>query len=603
MPDSVAPSSSTSWEASIKIFVDTKNVYETTFDRDLSLGRQRAGEADPYTRTGNRVVVAPLQESDVSRDHVRIDLLPASEIRLTNLSTVNPIVVGADQRVPPGESATACLPALVTIPNRILRIDEVTGQPNMFESFSYKTTPPGSDSTSTAHVIAALGNLQAGTQTATGTDQLLRGLEATIKLTQNATNRAEYLSMATDALIDVAGLETAAAVLWDGKRWHVAAFRSAQGITDADEWMPSRSVLDHVAAESKTFWNLPDLANAASLVNVNALVAAPILNRDAEVIGALYGDRRSDQLSRLSITEPEAILVELLATSAAAGIARLEQEQAATRARVLFEQFFTPELSHQLEIEPDLLLGKDAEITLLSCDIRRLSEVSEQLGARLTIDWVQDVIETLSTCIANNQGVLVDALGDRLIGMWGAPVQRDDHAELACRTAIAMVDELPGLNRRWLSVLDKPIDLGIGIHSGTARVGNIGSTRKFKYGPLGTTVGVTARVEQATRDLRTRILISEATANQLPENLATRRLCRLDDNDGSPLLELLELATELTADWDEVKRRFEGALDAIARDDLPTATSLLAKILSVHPSDRAALRLIGQINKRTGSVS
>jgi adenylate cyclase len=471
-------------------------------------------------------------------------------------------------------------------------------EPEVLDSFVHQTTPPGATADSASQLIDALSMHRS----ADDTQYLLRGLHATVGLFQLATNSAEFLSMAAQAMIDVVGLETAAALMWDGGEWRTEAIcvRGGSPRPEDSEWVPSRSILTRVKDERKTFWRVPDLGHSASLVDVKALVAAPILNRKAEVIGALYGDRRRrvGGAIDLQITEVEAILVELLSTSVAAGFARLEHEKAAVEARVLFEQFFTPELSRQLEAQPDLLLGKDTDVTLLFCDIRRFSEVSEQLGARLTIDWIQDVMETLSSCVAAHHGVLVDTLGDRLIGMWGAPVERKDHAELACRAAIAMVEQLPAVNRRWLNALDRPVDLGIGINTGIARVGNIGSTSKFKYGPLGTTVRVASRVEQATRALMVKILVTDTTVERLPDDLATRRLFRLDNANGEQPIHLFELAADTPADWPDMKRRYESALDAYDRGDLPTATRLLAKLLSDHPSDRASLRLLTQIEAR-----
>jgi adenylate cyclase len=100
---------------------------------------------------------------------------------------------------------------------------------------------------------------------------------------------------------------------------------------------------------------------AQSLQNISALVAAPILNGAGEVIGALYGDRRSggpaDDIP--DITMFEAKLVEVLASGIAAGLARVKEEKAAIAARVQFEQFFTPQLAVQLERDPKLLDGRD----------------------------------------------------------------------------------------------------------------------------------------------------------------------------------------------------------------------------------------------------
>src|SRR5207237_5651604 len=118
---------------------------------------------------------------------------------------------------------------------------------------------------------------------------------------------------------------------------------------------------------------------------------------EREVIGVLYGDRRRDGMwvASPALTKLDAMLVELIATGVAAGLARLEQEQAALTARVQFEQFFTAELAHQLATQPNLLEGRDAEVTILFCDIRGFSAFSERLGPARTVAWISDVMEVL----------------------------------------------------------------------------------------------------------------------------------------------------------------------------------------------------------------
>ncbi|MBP90798.1 MAG: hypothetical protein CMJ64_29490 [Planctomycetaceae bacterium] len=586
--------------AVVNIYVRTKQVFSTELENTLWLGRQRADEAPPYARVADRVIIAKLEESSISREHIHLELLNEAQVSITNLSRVNKITVGTDEQVQPGSQTKAAMPTLITVGDRVIQLEPKAAlhAPELLDSFTHQTTLLGAHSEAATHLLEALSIRRSEDDT----QYLLRGLHATVGFFQLASNSAEFLSMAAQAMIDVVGLETAAALMWDGRDWRTEAICTRPGspTPEETEWVPSRSILQRVRDERKTFWKVPDGAHAASLIDVKALVAAPVLNRKAEVIGALYGDRRRRPGGRidLQITEVEAILVELLSTSVAAGFARLEHEKAAVEARVLFEQFFTPELSRQLEAQPDLLLGKDTDVSLLFCDIRRFSEVSEQLGARLTIDWIQDVMETLSSCVSEYHGVLVDTLGDQLIGMWGAPVEREDHAELACRAAIAMVEQLPALNRRWLNALDRPMDLGIGIHTGIARVGNIGSTSKFKYGPLGTTVRVASQVEQATRELMVKILITDTTAERLPDDLPTRRLCRLDDANREQPIQIFELTADTPADWSDMKRCYESALDAFDRGDLPTATRLLAKLLSDHPNDRASLRLLTQIEAR-----
>lgn len=579
----------------VNIYLLKKQVCSADFDAELELGRQRPSEPEPYARLGNRLTIARLEESDVSRSHLLLERLDEGRVRVSNRSTVNPVVLGTDETLEPGEQRDMTLPTLVSLGERVIQIEQSRSvQPlGALDSFSHQTIAPGGPDTHEA----SLSGILTARRTADETEFLLRGLHATIGLFQLAANASEFFSMAAQAMIDIVGMETAAVIIWQGREWRVEALSSRTRDASGDDWDPSSTILERVRSERKTFWRVPTEDAATSLIDVKALVAAPILDRRAEVIGAIYGDRRRRKDGRvdLQITEVEAILVELMSTSVAAGLARLEQEKAALEARVLFEQFFTPELSRQLEAQPDLLLGKDTEVTLLSCDLRGFSQVSEQLGARLTIDWIHDVMETLSTCVAEHNGALVDTLGDRLIGMWGAPVERPDHAKLACQAAISMIEQLPALNRRWQSVLSTPMDLGIGIHTGTARVGNIGSTSKFKYGPLGSTVHMAARIEEATRHWSTRVLVSEATGAQLDETFSTRRLGQLGD-ENMPT-QLFELAADPPDDWPETKRRYETALESFERGDIPTATRLLAKLLADRPTDRPALQMLARINE------
>ena len=581
----------------VNVYVRKQQVCTVELNSRLELGRQRPNEPPPYETIDDRLIIAKLEESDVSRRHLLLERLPGDRLRVINHSQVNPVVLGTDDQIKPGEQREVGLPSLVALGERVIQIEPTRDiQPlGALDSFVHQTMAPGGPEADSA----LLSGILTARRSDEDTEYLLRGLHATIGLFQLASNAAEFFSMASQAMIDIVGMEAAGIVLWQGREWRVEAYCGPTPGTSADDddWEPSSTILERVRSDRKTFWRVPTEDATASLMNVKSLVAAPILNRRAEVVGAIYGDRRRRKDGRmdLQITEVDAILVELLSTSVAAGLARLEQEKAAVEARVLFEQFFTPELSRQLEAQPDLLLGKDAEVTLLFCDLRGFSSVSEQLGARLTIDWIHDVMETLSTCVAEQSGVLVDTLGDRLIGMWGAPIERDDHAPLACRAAINMVEQLPALNRRWQAALSKPMDIGIGVHTGTARVGNIGSTRKFKYGPLGSNVHLAARIEQATRLWSATILISEATAKRLDEEtFSTRRLGQLGDEELPT--QLFELSADPSADWPETKRRYETALDAYERGDMPTATRLLAKLLADRPSDRPALQMLARIN-------
>src|SRR5262249_53518498 len=156
------------------------------------------------------------------------------------------------------------------------------------------------------------------------------------------------------------------------------------------------------------------------------------------------------------------------------------------------------ELARELERNPDLLEGRDQEVTILVSDLRGYTSISQRLGAATTCRLVRDMMERLSGKIAEHHGVIVDYAGDGILAMWNAPVAQPDHAARACRAALAMQAELPALNAAWQPVVGSPLVLGVGVNSGMAQVGNTGSSRKFKYGPHGHTVNLASRVQDAT---------------------------------------------------------------------------------------------------------
>jgi adenylate cyclase len=325
------------------------------------------------------------------------------------------------------------------------------------------------------------------------------------------------------------------------------------------------------------------------------VVAAPILNRHGEVIGALYGDRCHSRHGVFApITKLEAMLVELLASGVAAGLARVEQEQAALRARVQFEQFFTPELARELTAHPELLNGKELDVTVLVCDIRGFSRVTERLGPARTMDWINDVLGVLSNCVLQQGGVLVDYVGDELEAMFGAPVGHADHAQRACRAALAMLDTLPQLQQRWLEATQEPMGVGIGINSGSARVGNIGSAQKFKYGPLGNTVNLASRVQGASKYLKATLLITEETRAHLGEGFATRRLCRVRVVNIDKPVAIFELVDTPIQSWLELKDTYEQALACFENKEFLQTAHLLGKLLPRHPSDGPTQALLSR---------
>jgi sigma-B regulation protein RsbU (phosphoserine phosphatase) len=158
---------------------------------------------------------------------------------------------------------------------------------------------------------------------------MIRWLQAAMDVLQSAASSSEFFDKAAAALVDLVGLDSGQVLLFQNGKWQLQAEKVAAHNQLGEERQASRSVLNRVLAEKRTFWHVPAPVTG-SLVGVNAVVAAPILDKSGAVLGALYGDRESSgsKADLPALTKLDALLVELLAGGVAAGVARIEQEQA-----------------------------------------------------------------------------------------------------------------------------------------------------------------------------------------------------------------------------------------------------------------------------------
>jgi adenylate cyclase len=337
---------------------------------------------------------------------------------------------------------------------------------------------------------------------------------------------------------------------------------------------------------------------------VVAVVAAPILDRRGDVIGCLYGERRrggeseraragsrSPQISRL-----DAMLVDVLANGVAAGLARIEQERAALAARVQFEQFFTPELAQVLENNPEILSAHEAEVTVLYADIRDFHRHSARLGPHAAVSWLHDMLDVLSDCAVSHSGVLVDYQGDGLLAMWGAPHAQADHASLACRAGLAMVEALPRLDERWRETLGETVRISVAVNTGIALVGNTGSTRKFKYGPMGNVLTAVWQLERLAKTLGITFLAAGSTRDRLGDEFRTRRLARvrLRGSGADTSLDVYEIVEPERAKFEDLMVGYETALASFESGDFRAAARTLGGLLQSHPEDRPARRMFSR---------
>jgi adenylate cyclase len=583
----------------IEVLENERSLYVHSFTGIVELGRQSDGHEELFTQRQVipgywRAVIARLDEDTLSRKHLKLEPSGDNLVRVTNLSTKVPVRTREGAELPATSTRELALPATLLLGRKIVVIEGREG--------GHKTFLRSLGSGSALPVMANAGASRFPTLTSTDNieiEELLRWLGETVNVLQSAASSSDFFQKAARAVVDIAALDAGRVLLRDRDAWKTAAEFSSPAVPPNPNWRPSQNVLRGVLREKKTFWESPDQADSnltQSLVGVEVVVAAPILDKCGEVIGVVYGDCHYDGKpdSRVRISKLEAMLVQLLAGGVATGLARLEQEKAVLNAEVRFGQFFTPELARQLTLQPDLLKGRDQEVSILFCDIRGFSRISERLGPAGTVEWIGDSMGALSDCVLAHRGVLVDYIGDELMAMWGAPEIQEDHALLACRAALDMQRVLPKLNERWQARLGEPMALGIGVNTGRARVGNTGSRHKFKYGPLGPTVNLASRVQGATKYLRTRLLITESTQALLGDEFSTRRLCKVRVVNIPTAVNLYELAPPDDVDWKAIRPLYEQALDDFERGNFPGTARTLGNLMAEHADDGPSLVLMGR---------
>jgi adenylate cyclase len=166
--------------------------------------------------------------------------------------------------------------------------------------------------------------------------------------------------------------------------------------------------------------------------------------------------------------------------------------------------------------------GKSKNITIFFSDVANFTTISEKTPPQELILQLSEYFEALSTIILDNQGTIDKFIGDAIMAFWGAPEEDENQVIHACRAALVCQQKLKGLNRYWAAENKPALITRIGIHCGTAVVGNIGSSERMNYTALGDSVNLSARLEGTNKMYGTQILISHDMVTQLTGDFTTR---------------------------------------------------------------------------------
>jgi len=189
----------------------------------------------------------------------------------------------------------------------------------------------------------------------------------------------------------------------------------------------------------------------------------------------------------------------------------LVEEKEKRRVRSAFGQYLSPEVIRRLLLNPQLVEPRKTEISIMFSDIRGFTTISEKLDAQDLATFLNLYLSDMTRIVFDRQGTLDKYIGDAVMAFWGAPFEESGHAVRACESALDMIERVCELQKQWQTEGKPHLDIGIGLNTGVASVGNMGSSLRYGYTALGDAVNLSSRLEGLNKDYGTHILANEST--------------------------------------------------------------------------------------------
>jgi adenylate cyclase len=291
----------------------------------------------------------------------------------------------------------------------------------------------------------------------------------------------------------------------------------------------------------------------------------------------------------------------------------VEQLRQNERIRETFGRYIDPKVVEGLIDQPALAAteGQRRVMTVLFCDLKGFTSLSESVTPQGLVKVMNRYLSTMSEPIRSHRGIIDKYIGDAIMAYWGPPfIDEADQARFACFAAIDMIGRIATLRKELpelLGVRTIPMqcDIRIGIATGEALVGSIGSEFMMSYTVMGDTVNLASRLEGANKIYSGRSLVSEATVAAAGAAIEAREIDRLvvvGQTSPQVVFEIMGRKGELTPDqlllrtryseglaayrarnWDEARRAFNAALEAVPADGPSTTLAMRVESLQANP--------------------
>jgi adenylate cyclase len=259
-----------------------------------------------------------------------------------------------------------------------------------------------------------------------------------------------------------------------------------------------------------------------------------------------------------------------------------------------FSHYIAPEVVSAIADDPKSLKlgGEKREVTVFFSDIAGFTTISEALGTERLFALISEYLSQMTEILIHNKGTLDKYIGDAVMGFFGAPLRLENPEILACKTALEQHSRLRMLQTRWKKEGIPPVLARIGIHSGEAMVGNIGSKNRFNYTAMGDTVNLASRLEGVNKEYGTFICVSESVAKKASKEFVFRELDTIKvkgKTEGVKIFELMGFSDDPYLDRAKIAA-YQEALVPYYAGEFSKARKAFGKISNDSPSDVMAHR-------------
>jgi adenylate cyclase len=257
-------------------------------------------------------------------------------------------------------------------------------------------------------------------------------------------------------------------------------------------------------------------------------------------------------------------------------------------------RYMTQELAEQLLENPEAakMGGARKEVSVLFSDIRSYTTITETLEAEEVVEMLNRYFELMVDAVFEHKGTLDKYIGDAIMAVFGSPLKLEDHAWEAVQTAIEMRQRLTGFNIDWVEQHGDPIRIGIGINSDTVISGNIGSSKRMEFTAIGDGVNLGSRLEGASKQYGTDIVISETTYEPCKDLIWARELDYIRVKGKSKpvaVYELVGLRSEpITDEQKRIIDHYSQGLKLYREREFPRALAEFGNVLKLNKLDKSS---------------